>query len=189
MFQKQKGFTLIESLIALVIFAIVFLGAASLQLYAAQNNQESFNRLYALTLAEDLANRLTVNRPAVYNNTYHNFNFNCETPPPNICEPRGAQAADDCDSQKMATFDEHTIACTAPKMLQQSEVNVTCIDSDTTDAFPCTTGSFQLINIAWARPNWKDNPDYQTSLGAPECPLVTGSTTVHKPCIELRVLP
>ncbi len=49
----QKGFTMIEVMIALVILTVGFLGIASLQLNAIKGNNLSDNITSALTLAED----------------------------------------------------------------------------------------------------------------------------------------
>ena len=49
----QKGFTIIEVIIALVILAVGILGVASLQVSAIKGNQLSDNITSALTLAED----------------------------------------------------------------------------------------------------------------------------------------
>ena len=55
---RQTGFTLLESMIALLILSIGLLGIASLQLYGLQSSQSSFQRSVAISQASDLAERL-----------------------------------------------------------------------------------------------------------------------------------
>jgi type IV pilus assembly protein PilV len=60
---KQKGFGLIEILVALLILAIGLLGMASLQITSLQQTTGSQARTQAIFLAEDLVERIRANRP------------------------------------------------------------------------------------------------------------------------------
>jgi len=62
--QHQKGFTLIEALIALVVLAIGLLGVAKLQSGTRQFEMESYQRAQAVILLQDMAGRLAANRAA-----------------------------------------------------------------------------------------------------------------------------
>jgi prepilin-type N-terminal cleavage/methylation domain-containing protein len=55
---KDKGFTLIEILIAISIFAIGFLAVASLQISAGKNNRTATEMTTAVNLASDQMERL-----------------------------------------------------------------------------------------------------------------------------------
>ena len=59
----QKGFGLIEILIALLILAIGLLGMASLQTTSLQQTTGSQARTQAIFLAEDMVERIRANRP------------------------------------------------------------------------------------------------------------------------------
>jgi type IV pilus assembly protein PilV len=61
---RQRGFTLIEVLIAVIVLAIGFLGMASLQVTATRLNQRAHQRSQATLLAEDLLDRMRANRDA-----------------------------------------------------------------------------------------------------------------------------
>ena len=56
----SKGFTLLEVMIAMVIFSIGLLGLASLQAIAMQNEHASYSRSQAILLAYEMADRITV---------------------------------------------------------------------------------------------------------------------------------
>jgi len=56
----DKGFTLLEVMIAMVIFSIGLLGLASLQAISMQNEHASYSRSQAILLAYEMADRITV---------------------------------------------------------------------------------------------------------------------------------
>lgn len=60
-FKNQKGFTLLEVLVAIVILSIGLLGAAAMQTTAITGNASAMNRTYALGLAEEMVDRVRVN--------------------------------------------------------------------------------------------------------------------------------
>lgn len=58
---KNKGFTLIEVLVALVVLAVGLLGAAALQLTALKSAHSAYQRSLATVMAVDAGERLWVN--------------------------------------------------------------------------------------------------------------------------------
>jgi type IV pilus assembly protein PilV len=62
--KEQKGFTLIEVLIALVLLAGGLLGLAALQAKGLSNNQSAYNRSQATQLSYDIADRMRANSSA-----------------------------------------------------------------------------------------------------------------------------
>lgn len=58
---KISGFTLLETLIAMLILAIGLLGMAGLMLNSMKSNQSSYQRTQASLLAYDMAERLRLN--------------------------------------------------------------------------------------------------------------------------------
>ena len=62
---SQRGFTLIEVLVALLVMAIGFLGMAALQSNSVKGTQDTYFRTQADLLANDLAERMRSNRPAL----------------------------------------------------------------------------------------------------------------------------
>lgn len=59
-----RGFTLIEVLVALVIFAVGLLGIAALHIESLNAGRTALNRTKAVALASDLADRIRANRIA-----------------------------------------------------------------------------------------------------------------------------
>lgn len=74
-----QGFTLIEVMVALVIFAVGLLGLAGLQSLGLTNNQTAYNRAVAMQQAYDIADRMRANIDGVTANAY---NFGTNTPAP-----------------------------------------------------------------------------------------------------------
>lgn len=68
--KTQLGFTLIEVLVALILFAIGMLGLAKLQLEAHQNSRYSTQRTEITTAASNLIERMRANLPAVNADKY-----------------------------------------------------------------------------------------------------------------------
>jgi type IV pilus assembly protein PilV len=66
----SAGFTMLEVLISIVILAFGLLGVAGLQAFALKNNQSASFRLTATMLAEDLADRIRANQPAMMTAEY-----------------------------------------------------------------------------------------------------------------------
>ena len=62
--QKQKGFTLLEVLVAMVVLSVGLLGLAGLMGASMRNNQSASQRTQAAWLAYDVIDRMRVNRTA-----------------------------------------------------------------------------------------------------------------------------
>ena len=61
MAKQQRGFTLIEAMIALVIFSVGLLGLAGMQMSGMQNNQSAILRTQAIQQSYDMAERIRAN--------------------------------------------------------------------------------------------------------------------------------
>ena len=61
-FAKQRGFTLIEVLVAVLVLLLGLLGMAGVQVRATQAEFESYQRKQALILLQDMVDRMQANR-------------------------------------------------------------------------------------------------------------------------------
>ena len=68
-----KGFSLVEVMIAMVIFSVGLLGLAGLQSLGMTNNQTAFNRTVAMTQANNMADRMRNNITGVDAGLYDNL--------------------------------------------------------------------------------------------------------------------
>jgi len=62
--RQDRGFTMIEVLISILIMTLGLLGLAGLQVRAQQAELESYQRAQALILAQDMVDRINANRKA-----------------------------------------------------------------------------------------------------------------------------
>lgn len=139
--QQQRGFTLLESLIAIVVVALGVLGILGVQLRTLQETQTSVRRAQAIRLIEDLNERIRANPNALTAGVLANYAVDwgavAFTPPD--C------AAAACGSGDLALYDIATwkAAVTATMPLGDASVFVV---NDTTGL---NTRAQLGIMIAW----------------------------------------
>lgn len=91
----QYGFSLMEILVAIALFAFGSLGLAKLQVNAQQTSHQQYLRNIAMQLVQDMAGRLRANKTAVYAGDY---GFDEQVSYPDCFET-------DCSAQELAQFD------------------------------------------------------------------------------------
>jgi len=96
--QANKGFTLLEVMIALVIFSIGLLGLAGMQTISLENNRVAYKRTIATQLVNDMADRIRNNPGGTYT---HDVTAATSIPSP-VCVSTTASA---CTSANMANWD------------------------------------------------------------------------------------
>lgn len=69
---KQNGFTLIEVMVAVLIFSVGLMGMAGLMVVSVKTNQSAYLRTQASFLAQAMADRMRANKGLInsYNGTY-----------------------------------------------------------------------------------------------------------------------
>ncbi|WP_071871944.1 type IV pilus modification protein PilV [Atopomonas hussainii] len=113
--QHQAGASLIEVLVALLIFTIGLLGFAALQLSALQNTSDSAQRSQATWVLQDLAERIRANPQAAI--TEYTTGAVCTDLPAKICSDHinpisgNKVNAEACSATEMATFDRWEAQC------------------------------------------------------------------------------
>ena len=169
---KQKGFTLIEILITVIVLSIGLLGLAGLQISGLRANISSEARSKASLLANDIAERMRTNPLGVQNddadadNQYANISTsdqNCNNLPETFCSNYNngaAHSAENCTPAEMAVFDAWVWACGMPKadnvvpegvtnILNEGSGTVACNDANLADTDDCSPGSSHTITISW----------------------------------------
>jgi len=71
MLRRNKGFSLLEVMIALVVFSVGVLGMAGLLMLSVRTNHSAYLRSQAGFLAQGMADRMRVNMPALWTNAYN----------------------------------------------------------------------------------------------------------------------
>ena len=100
--KPQRGFTLIEILVALVILSVGLLGVASLQVQCLRNNQSAYLRSQATLLAYDMADRMRTNSASAIAGSYNDFDTKGTVPSDPDCTSSntGCSAAAQSDTDK-----------------------------------------------------------------------------------------
>jgi type IV pilus assembly protein PilV len=128
--RPQRGFTLVEVLIALIIMSVGMLGIAGLYVQSMQAGRASMFRHNAVTLAGDVADRIRANPTA-------GAVYAAGGGVDNSCVAQGV----DCSQPQMASHDIFLWSAQATETLPNGQINITF---DGTVAPPVYT-----IQVAW----------------------------------------
>jgi type IV pilus assembly protein PilV len=143
----QKGFTLLEVLIAVVVLSIGLLGLASLQVTNMQMNQQSLMRSQEAHLAYDMVDRMRVNMPGVNAGAY-------DLPTLPTASDTNCTTTTGCTPAAMAAQDYFEWNSAVTAMLPGGD-GIVCLDStpqDGTDsANPAcdNTGNMFAVKLWW----------------------------------------
>jgi type IV pilus modification protein PilV len=68
---RQQGFSMLEVLIAVLVFSLGIIGLAGLLIFAIQSNHVAYLRTQATFLAHNMADRMGANPAGLWNNDYN----------------------------------------------------------------------------------------------------------------------
>ncbi|MFK8011655.1 MAG: type IV pilus modification protein PilV [Marinicellaceae bacterium] len=148
--KKQKGFTLIEAMIAVVVFSFGLLGVAGVMLVAVKSNHNGYMRTQATFLAHSIVESMRSNSWAVWNNVY-NGTYQGYSSTDGMCTTNACSctAAANRDTQKWSNMITNT--------LTNGQGEIDC-DSSGAYAFACGESDqpylgFCTITITWNESN------------------------------------
>lgn len=133
-----RGFSLLEVLIALLIFSFGLMGLAALQSFSVKNNQSSSFRSQATALSYMIIDNMRANRPAVLTGHYY---ADYEATDCEAADPAGATGAE----TDLAVW-RNNIACALPGGMGQIR-------------FPDTGTNQVIVSITWDDARWAIDPD------------------------------
>ena len=136
--KSQRGFTLIEILVSVVVAAIGLLGVARLQMATLQNNNSSQHRSIAIQIASDLLERMRSNQNGVNLGSYNliastRTDALYNTPVPACLTSVG------CNSAQRASQDAADAMNQARNLLPGGAV-IVCVDSGISGTVPLYNG-------------------------------------------------
>lgn len=154
----QRGISLIESLVAIVVMALGILGILGVQMRTLADTQTGVRRVQAIRLIEDLSERMKTNPNALANINNYVSDFSDE-PTPGDC-------SDGCSHSDQATYDLALWKQAVKTQLPLGKANVFLAAGETDD-----TNRRQLgVMLAW-RENERDTSDaYKDSIDATKVP-------------------
>lgn len=186
---RSAGFTLLEVLIAIVIFSIGLLGIAGLQVAGMRFTHGSQLRAVATMQAENLVDRMRANMRGVGDGLY-NITGTMPSTYPIDCD------AAQCTYAQLATFDLAAWNTTPANSAKARESNadvlpggagVVCLDSTPTDGCPSdwkcdNVGVIYAIKVTWTeRSSGKDDVDSGAQCG--------GDSDTGTKRLVMRVIP
>jgi type IV pilus assembly protein PilV len=111
MIPTPRGFTLVETLVALVVLSVGLLGAAALLLDSLRAHAGALRRVAAMSLVRDMADRIRSNpRGGVY--------YDTRVPSPSVEEPCGE--ASSCNIPQLAAADRAHFESAARALLPRN---------------------------------------------------------------------
>lgn len=153
---NQNGLSMLEVLIAIVIFSFGLLGLSGLQLVSLSSNHSAHIRSTATSVAYDMVDRMKANMAGVTAGHYNNV-----AGADNACQ---AVHYDDthtpasCTPTQLAQDDIYDWQKTAAGLLPAGDATV-CLDSSPSTAACDGAGASYAIRVSW-----RDKPNNQTAL-------------------------
>jgi type IV pilus assembly protein PilV len=155
MINRRRGFTLLEVLIALLVFSLGLLGMAGLLIISVKTNHSAYLRTQASFLAQSMADRMRANMPRVWTTDYDTSYPTSDTDP---CTGGGT-----CSRANVAIRDKASWSTQLTDQLPNATAGIACVP---TAGVNVTAGDAQngapyaglcTINIVWNESNLDRN--------------------------------
>lgn len=117
---RQRGVSLIEVLVAVMIFSIGLVGLAGLLIMATRSNQAAYLRTQVVYLAHNMADRMSANPMAVWDGSYNN-NYPTATSVTTNCD-----ASSSCTPDDLATHDMQMWSTQLATFLPSAKATIKC---------------------------------------------------------------
>lgn len=143
--KHTAGFSLLETLIALLVLAIGLLGLASLQTIGLKFNQQSYQRTQAVVLAYDIIDRIRANPTGKNAGLYNSVS---ESALPSITAGQCTTTTSPCDATAIANFDIYSWKTNIATLLAEGKGSIS------------TTSARRTVTIRWS----ESGDDMQVSI-------------------------
>ncbi len=146
----QRGFTLVEVLVAFLILSVGLIGLAGLQLTGVKNTREAYYRTQATVLAADIMDRMRANLGGVSDKDYDAKTSGTAT--------AGCLADAGCTSAQMAAHDLFEWRQAVTDNLPAGDA-IVCIDSSPADGSSSAgaacdgVGDLSVVKVWWLDSN------------------------------------
>jgi len=148
---KSQGFTLLEVMISIAILAIGMLGIAGLQMVSIEHNNAAYLRSQAITISQDIVERMRNNPDAVNANKFDSIDSD------NISALESTAcliAAEGCTSDALADIDLYQWAQTI-KAMNGDNSRQQLPNAQATITVDGTNSNLFTINVEWDVKKWQ----------------------------------
>jgi type IV pilus assembly protein PilV len=126
--KDHRGFTLLEVLIALLVFSLGLLGMAGLLIVSVKTNHSAYLRTQASFLAQSMADRMRTNMPRIWTNDYN------ATYPTGDTDPCGSGAT--CTRANIAIRDKALWSTQLTDQLPNASAVIACVPNAAVNMTP-----------------------------------------------------
>lgn len=163
--RRQRGITLLESLVAMVVAALGILGILGVQMRTLTDTQTSVRRAQAIRLIEDLGERMKVNPNALADINAYTSGFSNE-PTPGSC-------SSGCNHSQLAAYDLAIWKKTVKSTLPLGQASVFLAPGEGAGA---NVNRRQLgVMISWRENERDTNSAYKDNIDATKVRATDGS--------------
>ncbi|MFZ7318563.1 type IV pilus modification protein PilV [Comamonas jiangduensis] len=155
-FPHQRGVTLIESLVAIIIMALGILGILGMQMRTLNNTQTSLYRTQAIRLIEDLSERMATNPNALLNLSNYVSDWDDDVAADKNC------SSVTCTNSEIAAYDLEQWKTAVQDNLPTGQANIFLAPGETVNANRRQLG----VMIAWRENELAQDDDYKDPINA-----------------------
>lgn len=153
----NKGFSLVEVLVALLVLGVGVMGFIALQLRSVETTSVTYSRTQAMSVARDIIERININPmawPENYDDSDAKWTQDLVAPP--SCVGPAVQ----CNEQALAAMDVYEVRAVVRDMLFDGKVEVEA---------KCNNQEIACVKVAWDETTLADcDPDDVSAEGAGE---------------------
>jgi type IV pilus assembly protein PilV len=163
--RRQRGVSLIEVLMAVLIFSIGLIGLASLLVVATRSNQAAYLRTQVTFLAGNMADRMRANPVGVWQGAYDSTAYPLST-------PQSCDDASPCTPAQVAVHDQYAWSQQLQAFLPTPKASISC-DKSAVGYDPVAAGQVGMrppyggtctMEIKWSERGTGDTAHSDTEL-------------------------
>jgi type IV pilus assembly protein PilV len=159
---RPRGFTILEVLIALLVFSLGLLGMAGLLVISVKTNHSAYLRTQASFLAQSMGDRMRANTPRVWAGDYDGT-YTGTTGDTDPC-PTGTP----CTRENVATRDKSQWETQLGDQLPNATANIVCAPDGTVDVSPSEqAGGAPYTGLCSIVISWSEATLERTADGMP----------------------
>lgn len=122
---RQQGFSMLEVLIAVLVFSLGMIGLAGLLIFAIKSNHVAYLRTQATFLAHNMADRMGANPVGVWGDAGTSY-YNGDYP----VSASTSSCASGCGPQQLADYDKAQWSTQLTTFLPNAKAHIECSTSD-----------------------------------------------------------